>query len=53
MNERKPDYLLGFVVLLAGLAFLVYSALPAFFLWFDSHRSPGTITVLNDHDLSY
>jgi len=53
MNERKPNYPLGFVVLLVGLAFLVYSALPAFFLRFDSHRSPGTITALNDHGLSY
>ena len=31
----------------------MYSALPAFFLRFDSHRSPGTITALNDHGLSY
>ena len=53
MNERKPNYLLGFVVLLLGLAFLVYSALPTFFLRFDSHRSPGIITALNDHGLSY
>ena len=53
MNERKPNYPLGFVVLLAGFAFLLYSALPAFFLRFDSHRSPGTITALNDHGLSY
>ena len=39
--------------MLVGLAFLVYSALPAFFLRFDSHRSPGTITALNDHSLCY
>jgi len=53
MNDQKPNYPLGFVILLAGLAFLVYSALPAFLLRFDSHRSPGTITALNDHSLSY
>jgi hypothetical protein len=53
MDTRKPNYPLGFVILLAALAFLVYSALPAFFLRFDSHRSPGTITALNDHGLSY
>lgn len=53
MDVRKPNYPLGLVILLVGLAFLVYSALPAFFLRFDSHRSPGTITALNDHSLSY
>ena len=53
MDVRKPNYPLGFVVLLAGLAFLVYSTLPAFLLRFDSRRSPGTITDLNEGHLSY
>lgn len=53
MDVRKPNYPLGFVVLLAALSFLVYSTLPAFFLRVDSRRSPGTITALNDHSLAY
>jgi hypothetical protein len=53
MEVRKPNYPLGFVVLLTALAFLVYSAVPAFFLRFNSHQSPGTINALNDHSLSY
>jgi hypothetical protein len=53
MDVRKPNYPLGFIVLLAALVFLVYSTLPAFFLRVDSRRSPGTITSLNDHYLAY
>jgi hypothetical protein len=53
MNVRKPNYPLGFVVLLAALAFLVYSTLPAFFLQVDSRRTAGTITNLTDHSLAY
>jgi hypothetical protein len=53
MDVRKPNYLFGFVVLLAGLAFVMYNTLPALLLRFDSRRSPGTITDLNAGQLTY
>ena len=53
MDVRKPNYPLGFVVLLAGLAFLVYNTLPSFLLRVNSRRSPGTITALAVGHLSY
>ncbi|MFD2721784.1 hypothetical protein ACFST9_23915 [Hymenobacter monticola] len=53
MDLKKTNYPLALIILISGIAYVVYLMLPVVLTRFNGQTSTGVITTLNDHQLEY